>query len=81
MEKLAVSLAILTFIIGCGHPDTPDVSNISVNISIERFDKAFFEKADTNNTFAFTSRLQQQFPWFAGDFFANIIGVEPDSCL
>lgn len=75
MKKLATFLAILTFISGCGNSKTPDVSNIPVTISIERFDKAFFEKADTNNVFAYTSRLQQQFPWFANDFFTHILGL------
>lgn len=79
MKELAASLIILTFIAGCGGHTTPDVSNIPVYISIERFDKAFFETTDTNNVFAYTSKLLQQFPWFAGDFFTNILGLPPEA--
>ncbi|HJU46204.1 MAG TPA: hypothetical protein VJ647_05425 [Chitinophagaceae bacterium] len=74
MKELVASLIILTFIAGCGGRNTPDVSNIPVNISIERFDKAFFEKGDTVNMYSFITMLRNDFPEFAYDFGDHILG-------
>ena len=60
---------------GCGSSHGPDVSDIKVNIQIERFDKAFFEAADTSNSVAYISRLEKQFPFFTNDFFQFILGL------
>jgi len=65
---------ILIFFIGCADSKGPDVSNIKVDISIERFDKNFFS-IDTNNTAAGLNELMKQHPDFYTDFMQQILGV------
>ena len=67
----------LTFIllfIGCTNSKVPDVSNIEVNIPIERFDKNFFA-LDTNNIAIGLKELMQSHPDFYTDFMQQILGV------
>lgn len=52
----------------------PDVSGISVNIPVERFDQHFFS-IDTNDISGGLRKLQQQHPDFYTDFMQNILGV------
>ena len=64
--------AIIILCFSCSHSSNkPDVSDIKVNISVERFDKAFFA-LDTNQLQSGLSALNQQFPRFY-PFFANDI--------
>jgi hypothetical protein len=56
--------------------NVPDVSDIPVNIKIERFDKAFFS-LDTNNIARGLHQLNQTFPYFTNDFVDNILGAGP----
>ena len=68
---------ILFLAISCRHGrNTPDVSEISVNSKIERFDKAFFA-IDSNNMVVGLYQLNHQFPYFTNDFTANILGAGP----
>lgn len=65
----------LIFIVACtNHNKVPDVSNIKVEIRVERFDKGFFS-LDTNNLPAGLQRLQNDFPGFYPDFMKEILGV------
>jgi hypothetical protein len=52
----------------------PDVSNIKVNIPVERFDESFFS-IDTNHIQEGLQKLQQQHPDFYPDFMQQILGV------
>jgi len=63
---------------GCGTNDNrPDISNINVgDIHIERFDTAFFG-LDSNKIAAGLYRLDHEYPYFTGDFIANILGAGP----
>jgi hypothetical protein len=62
-----------------GEP-APDVSNIKVNVTLERFDKDLFA-IDTNNIEASLNKLQQQYGSFLNDYLYNIMVLppEPDS--
>lgn len=77
MKKLAGSLIILTFLISCGHRNSPDVSHITVDITLKRFDKYLFEKIDTNQILPGIVQMQKDYPFFAKDFMQYIIGVSP----
>jgi hypothetical protein len=68
------------FLAGCGpHGDHPDVSGISVeDVHIIRFDTAFFS-LDSNHIAPGLYRLDQQYPYFTGDFVGNILGAGPMS--
>ena len=64
----------LIFFIGCTDSKGPDVSNIKVDIPIERFDKSFFS-IDTNNIAAGLNELMKEHPDFYTDFMQQILGV------
>ncbi len=77
MKKIILALLAFVFISSCNNKkNIPDVSKISVTVSIERFDKAFFA-LDTNNISNGLYTLNQQFPYFTNDFTTNILGAEP----
>jgi hypothetical protein len=77
MQKFTFSLLVMVFLQACGNKNKiPDTSEISVQVSIERFDKAFFS-LDSNNIMPGLIRLNQQFPYFLNDFTANILGAGP----
>ena len=64
----------LIFFIACTDSKGPDVSNIKVDIQIERFDKDFFS-IDTNNIAADLKELMKVHPDFYTDFMQQILGV------
>ena len=76
MKKL-IPLLILLSALSCksGKID-PDVSGITVNTKIERFDQAFFA-LDSNHIRDGLLRLNQEFPYFLNDFTVNILGLGP----
>jgi hypothetical protein len=67
-------LIFFSLFIGCKNGKGPDVSNIKVDIPIERFDKNFFA-LDTNNIAAGLKELMQSHPDFYTDFMQQILGV------
>lgn len=73
--KLTVVLLSLLSLISC-NDDTkgPDVSNIKVEVPVERFDKSFFS-LDTNNLSAGLHELMKDHPDFYVDFMQQILGV------
>ena len=76
MKKSLIPLLFL-FFIGCKTGrKAPDVSDIPVNIHIERFDQAFFA-IDTNTVQQGLLNLGRQFPYFINDFAVNILGTSP----
>jgi hypothetical protein len=75
MKKIAVLLLISLSLFACKKKKgIPDVSDIKVEIPIERFDQSFFS-IDTNNIPAGLSKLSQEHPEFYGDFMQEILGV------
>jgi hypothetical protein len=76
MKKNLLPLFLL-FFIGCKTgKKAPDVSNININIHIERFDQAFFA-IDTNRVQQGLIDLGRQYPYFINDFAVNILGTSP----
>ena len=84
--KLVYSAALLFILTGfcaCKHrKNIPDVSNISVNLNIKRFDLDFF-KTDTNNIVAGLDSLSVNYPMFLKDYLYNIQAFpqNPDSVM
>lgn len=76
--KVVVFVMVLFSFAACGpHGDHPDVSGISVgDVHITRFDTAFFS-LDSNHIVPGLYRLDQQYPYFTGDFVGNILGAGP----
>jgi hypothetical protein len=73
--KLNLILILLIFLAACNNNTGPDVSGVPVDISIHRFDKFLFEKVDTNDMPRAMKSIEQQYPFFADDFFSNILGL------
>lgn len=73
--KLTPVLISLIFLVSCSNdPKAPDVSDIKVEIPIERFDKSFFS-LDTNNLSSGLRELMKTHPDFYFDFMQQILGV------
>ena len=71
---LATALCLL---VGCHRTAAPDVSNIPVNLQMERFDRFLFTKMDTTDAPRAYAQLQSSFPDFAPDFITNILELPP----
>jgi hypothetical protein len=74
--SLVLLLSVIIFAACRDGKKIPDVSDIPVNVSIERFDKAFFS-LDSNNIVPGLVQLNRQFPYFTNDFIAHILGAGP----
>jgi hypothetical protein len=75
MKKVSLILLLTVSFIACkSKKGLPDVSNIKVNIPVERFDQSFFS-IDTNNIQAGLQKIQYEHPDFYFDFMREILGV------
>src|SRR5258705_1292930 len=75
MKKSWFVFLFLVFIMACNNKGSgPDVSNIKVDVKLERFEKSFFS-LDSNNISAGLARVRSEFPDFYPDFMQNILGV------
>lgn len=75
MKKTSLVLLICASLFSCKQKKSvPEVSGIEVNVTIERFDRAFFS-IDTSDIQAGLRKLQQQFPAFYPDFMEQLLGV------
>lgn len=62
----------------CKNNDIPDVSNIKVELKVQRFEKDFFS-IDTNNILNELQRLRINYPSFINDFTSQILGFNPST--
>jgi hypothetical protein len=75
MKKSVLFLLIIVIFIACGNKKgIPDVSNIKINIPVERFDQDFFS-IDTNHIREGLQKMQYKHPDFYVDFMQLILGV------
>ena len=76
-----LTAAILLFF-SCKNNDIPDVSNIKVELKVQRFERDFFS-IDSNNILHEMQRLNTNYPLFINDFRQQILGFDnttpPDS--
>jgi hypothetical protein len=74
MKKIGFVLS-LVIIIACNNKSNiPNVSNVKVDIKLDRFEKSFFS-IDTNKLASGLLKVRSQFPDFYPDFMQNILGV------
>ncbi|MHA4845095.1 gliding motility lipoprotein GldB [Flavitalea antarctica] len=66
----AISLA------ACSGSDAPDVSDIEVNLELQRFEQDFFT-LDTNDLEGGLAKLQAKYPVFLADFIQKVLGLPP----
>ena len=67
-----------TILFSCKNNDIPDVSNIKVDLIIQRFEKDFFS-IDTNNILPELHHLRNTYPVFINDFTSQILGFNPNT--
>jgi hypothetical protein len=81
MKKNCLVLLLAIAIIGCNNnSNTPDVSNIKVNLALERFDRDFFA-IDSNNVLPGLNKLNEKYPLLTNIFLQNILGLDSASTL
>ena len=77
--KISIAILFTTLIIGCQNDEEkkniPDVSNISTNVKIQRFEQDLFA-IDTINTEGGIQNLEAKYPKVADLFFGAIIGAK-----
>ncbi len=81
MKRILVFLTLLFVIVSCNNENNaPDVSGISINIKLERFDKDFFS-IDSNNVEPGLQQIHSKYPQLTGIFIQNILGLDSASTL
>jgi hypothetical protein len=75
MKYFLFSASIALLVFACNNKTTvPNVSDIKVDVKLERFEKSFFS-IDSNNVPAGLMNVRSRFPDFYPDFMQNILGV------
>jgi hypothetical protein len=77
MKKASLFLLLAMSLLACNDSkkNTPDVSGIKADITVQRFDQDFFA-LDTNNLWSSLTELNQKYPEITPLFLANILGVD-----
>ena len=80
MHKIVLFYLALILITACGKRNEPDVSQIKVDLQLQRFEKDFFA-IDTAHINSSMQALNQKHPGFVQDFVFNILALpaQPDS--
>jgi hypothetical protein len=71
-----VVLACVLFLFSCGDEKTPDVSDIKINLSTERFEKKLFDTSAPSLT-AYLQRLESSNPSFTNTYLKKILNADP----
>ena len=81
MKKTCFLIILVGFFISCSNNrNAPDVSDIKVEIDLQRFDKDFFS-IDSNNVLPGLNQLNQKYPTLTNLFLQNILGLDSASTL
>ena len=76
MKKILIVLSLVLFLFSCkSDKKIPDVSDIKVDINLERFDRDFFA-IDTNNVLAGLNNLNEKYPVATPIFLQFVLGVD-----
>ncbi|NII24953.1 hypothetical protein HB364_07680 [Pseudoflavitalea sp. X16] len=76
MKRTGFIALLLCTLLACRDKDTPDVSDIKVDLTTHRFDQDFFA-VDTSRLMASLQQLAQKYPWFITDYSQGILGLPP----
>src|SRR4030095_2028738 len=75
MKYFLFSACMVLFLFACDNKTSvPNVSDVKVDVKLDRFEKSFFT-IDSNNLPAGLMKVRSQFPDFYPDFMQNILGV------
>jgi hypothetical protein len=81
MKKTSLILLLSLSLFACKKKKgIPDVSDIPVDIKVERFDRDFFA-IDTNNVLQGLNNLNQKYPTLTGIFLQNVLGLDSASTI
>ena len=70
-------LFLFVIVISCNdRTDAPDVSNIKIDLKVERFEQDFFA-IDSNATKQGLQQMQQKYPTFLPLFINHVLGLGP----
>ncbi len=80
MHRNLIYVLLFIVVVSCGKRKDPDVSNINIDLQLQRFDQDFFS-IDTANVDVSLQKLHQKYPGFLQDFVFNILALpaHPDS--
>lgn len=68
---------LIVLLLSCSNNDNkPNVSNITIDLSVQRFEKDFFA-IDTTQMLPSLTALQKKYPSFLPIFLNNILGIDP----
>ena len=76
LRLLFATTIIVLFFSACKSKHIPDVSNIKVDVKIERFEKNFYS-LDTNNLVHSLDELNKKYQSFLPDYLYQILGLTP----
>lgn len=82
MKKTILALFVTASLLACNNNDKniPDVSNVNVDIKLERFDRDFFA-IDSNNVSPGLDKLYNKYPDLTTIFLQNVLGLDSASTL
>ncbi len=81
MKKTGLFLLLASCFFACrDKKNIPDVSGISINLKLERFDRDFFS-IDSNNVMPGLNELHKKYPALTTIFLQNILGLDSGSTL
>src|SRR6186713_1813783 len=76
MRSTAIAILLGLFLFSCNnHKDIPDVSNIIVSLSTERFERKLFDTT-AKDLFTYILQLQNTAPSFATTWLDTILNVD-----
>jgi hypothetical protein len=78
MKRLIIICFAAAMIAACNHKSGPDISNIKMEIPVERFDRDYFSM-DTTRISESLQGLFSRHRGFYNDFMSEILGVSPDN--
>lgn len=74
MKKTAFVLLLATGLYACKNKNIPDVSDIKINLSVQRYEQDFFS-ADTNRLPILMHEMMGKYGGFTNDFANHILGL------
>ncbi len=76
MRIITVLCCLSLFVASCSNSENiPDVSNIKVELTTQRFEKEFF-KLDTANPYGTLRALQEKYPDFISYYYERVLGID-----
>ncbi|MBO9632938.1 MAG: hypothetical protein J7578_07440 [Chitinophagaceae bacterium] len=79
MKKTALALLFATGLFACKDKNIPDVSDIRVNLTLQRFEKDFFAIDTLNLRPAVLQPLYEKYGSFTSGFVSQILGIMPST--